>query len=232
MPLANHMIACAVAVLLTSASHAETVECAGADMPIPDGASSASVVIVVPADSGATVEHVAVSIDLTHGWLGDLTITVSHAGESAVLIDRIGSGTWTFGCGGDDIDAIFTDASSVTSDSLCTPGGPSPMLAGEVLPVEALSVFDGSPVEGDWIVTVTDQNPIDAGVINSVCISVVVAPVECVGDVTGDRSVDLADLNLVLANFGQATSDGDADGSGEVDLADLNIILANFGGTC
>jgi hypothetical protein len=51
----------------------------------------------------------------------------------------------------------------------------------------------------------------------------------CGGDVTGDGTTDLADLNLVLANFGQQTSEGDADGSGTVDLADLNLVLANFG---
>lgn len=54
----------------------------------------------------------------------------------------------------------------------------------------------------------------------------------CPGDVTGDGSVDLADLNLVLANFGTSPGiggPGDANCSGEVDLADLNLILANFG---
>ncbi|MFI4855590.1 MAG: proprotein convertase P-domain-containing protein, partial [Phycisphaerales bacterium JB065] len=184
------------------------------------------------ADTGALVEDVTVSIDLTHGWIGDLTITVSHAGESVVLVERVGSASWTFGCGGDDINAVFTDDASIVADALCTPEGPTPMLFGGILPAEALSVFSGTPVEGDWIVTVVDASAIDAGVINSVCVSVVAAPGECVGDVTGDHSVDLADLNLVLANFGQVTSDGDADGSGEVDLADLNIILANFGATC
>ena len=49
---------------------------------------------------------------------------------------------------------------------------------------------------------------------------------------TGDDSVDLADLNLVLANFGQATPQGDADSNGSVDLADLNIVLGNFGTDC
>lgn len=51
----------------------------------------------------------------------------------------------------------------------------------------------------------------------------------CAGDVTGDGATDLADLNMVLANFGLVTANGDADGSGTVDLADLNLVLANFG---
>lgn len=54
----------------------------------------------------------------------------------------------------------------------------------------------------------------------------------CPGDVTGDGSVDLADLNLVLANFGSSTSEGDTNGDGVVDLADLNLVLANFGTSC
>jgi hypothetical protein len=53
------------------------------------------------------------------------------------------------------------------------------------------------------------------------------------GDVNGDGAVDLADLNLVLANFGQASPagviPGDANGDNAVDLADLNLVLASFG---
>ena len=54
----------------------------------------------------------------------------------------------------------------------------------------------------------------------------------CDGDANSDQTVDLADLNLVLANFGTASNDGDVDGSGSVDLADLNLVLANFGTSC
>ncbi|XHC24812.1 MAG: multiheme c-type cytochrome [Phycisphaerales bacterium] len=53
------------------------------------------------------------------------------------------------------------------------------------------------------------------------------------GDVNGDNAVDLADLNLVLANFGQSSPagvlEGDANCDNTVDLADLNTVLANFG---
>ncbi len=51
----------------------------------------------------------------------------------------------------------------------------------------------------------------------------------CDGDVNDSGSVDLADLNLVLANFGTATDEGDATGDGNVDL---NLVLANFGTDC
>ncbi|MFG0291639.1 MAG: choice-of-anchor Q domain-containing protein [Phycisphaerales bacterium JB050] len=54
----------------------------------------------------------------------------------------------------------------------------------------------------------------------------------CTGDVNGDGEVNLGDLNLVLANFGQELPFGDASGDGAVDLADLNIVLAAFGHSC
>lgn len=52
------------------------------------------------------------------------------------------------------------------------------------------------------------------------------------GDATGDGEIDLADLNIVLANFGSETDEGDLDGDGVVNLADLNIVLATFGSSC
>jgi hypothetical protein len=54
----------------------------------------------------------------------------------------------------------------------------------------------------------------------------------CTGDVTGDGLIDLADLNLVLANFNQPVPFGDADGSGSVDMTDLNIVISAFGNAC
>ncbi|XHC24330.1 MAG: hypothetical protein ACFHWZ_12040 [Phycisphaerales bacterium] len=54
----------------------------------------------------------------------------------------------------------------------------------------------------------------------------------CPADLTGDNAVNLADLNLVLANFGTTTPDGDTNNDGVVDLADLNAVLGAFGTDC
>ncbi len=50
-------------------------------------------------------------------------------------------------------------------------------------------------------------------------------------DLNNSGTVDLADLNIVLANFGSGDS-GDINGDGETNLADLNALLATFGQTC
>jgi hypothetical protein len=54
----------------------------------------------------------------------------------------------------------------------------------------------------------------------------------CPGDANLDGSIDLGDLNEVLANFGTSASLGDVTGDGEVNLADLNLVLATFGTDC
>jgi GH35 family endo-1,4-beta-xylanase len=52
------------------------------------------------------------------------------------------------------------------------------------------------------------------------------------GDVNGDGTVNLADLNAVKNNFGEdGSTGGDANGDGVVNLADLNEVKNNFGDT-
>jgi hypothetical protein len=50
-------------------------------------------------------------------------------------------------------------------------------------------------------------------------------------DLNSDGSVNFADLNLVLAQFGQSGSNliGDANKDGVVNFTDLNMVLGTFG---
>jgi formylglycine-generating enzyme required for sulfatase activity len=59
------------------------------------------------------------------------------------------------------------------------------------------------------------------------------AAIHC-ADANGDNVVNFADLNAVLAGFGQSGEDigGDVNGDGTVDFADLNEVLAAFGTAC
>ena len=57
----------------------------------------------------------------------------------------------------------------------------------------------------------------------------------CPADLNNDGIVDLADLGILLADFGCTPPGpclGDINGDGATDLADLGILLANFGSTC
>lgn len=61
-------------------------------------------------------------------------------------------------------------------------------------------------------------------------------PPGCPEDLDGNGTVELADLTILLANYGTLSGadpeDGDLDGDGDVDLADLSGLLAAFGTTC
>jgi hypothetical protein len=54
---------------------------------------------------------------------------------------------------------------------------------------------------------------------------------ECVGDLNGDLTVDLADLSIVLGAY-RVDAAGDLDGDGDTDLSDLGIVLARYGAEC
>jgi hypothetical protein len=58
----------------------------------------------------------------------------------------------------------------------------------------------------------------------------------CPADLNGDGTVSLADLAVLLSNFGRTgdatPADGDLSGDGSVNLADLAILLASFGESC
>ena len=53
------------------------------------------------------------------------------------------------------------------------------------------------------------------------------------GDANGDGRVDINDLTIVLANYGQNVGmswySGEFTGDGTVDINDLTIVLANYG---
>jgi hypothetical protein len=54
----------------------------------------------------------------------------------------------------------------------------------------------------------------------------------CPGDLNGDGRTDLADLGILLADFGCTPPGpcvGDLNGDGNTDLADLGILLSDFG---
>ena len=73
-------------------------------------------------------------------------------------------------------------------------------------------------------VTTPNGNPLPANVVSEFFF--------LQGDANHDRRVNLADFNILAANFGQSPRDftqGDFDYSGHVNLADFNILASRFG---
>jgi len=77
-----------------------------------------------------------------------------------------------------------------------------------------------------------DAPPISGTITTTILATAPVPAPACPADVDESGSVDLDDLNIVLTNFGQQTSNGDTNGDGVVDLDDLNTVLTAFGTEC
>jgi subtilisin-like proprotein convertase family protein len=130
--------------------------------PIPDNnPTGVSSDLVVPLAG----EIVDLDLDLmiTHTWVGDLKVTLTHldTGTSAVLIDRPRVPATTFGCSGDNLDAILDDEATLPIEDQCVAGLPA--IAGSFTPNNPLSVFDGESLSGTWQLTVVDLGPADIG---------------------------------------------------------------------
>lgn len=91
-----------------------------------------------------------------------------------------------------------------------------------------------SPNTTTLIDTSRSQFDVQRGISHQGHVTSGAAVPHCPGDVNGDRTVDLNDLSVLLANFGAGTlpAQGDLDGDGDVDLADLSVLLASFGTAC
>lgn len=56
----------------------------------------------------------------------------------------------------------------------------------------------------------------------------------CAADLDGDGQIGVADLSILLENFGLpgGLAQGDLDGDGDITIADLSELLTNFGAAC
>jgi subtilisin-like proprotein convertase family protein/subtilisin family serine protease len=125
--------AAAVAMARSSSAGRSTRFASRPGRAIPDAAAAGIRDTIAVAATGL-VERLAVEIDVSHPWIGDLRITLSApGGRSVVLHDRAGARTR-------DLRRTF--------DISTTP---------------ALAALVGGPAPGDWVLTVADVAPRDEG---------------------------------------------------------------------
>lgn len=165
-------------------------------MVIPDGSPTGDTAIMSVA-SNVVITDLNVDIDITHSWVGDVTITItSPNGTSAVIYDRPGVPASTYGCSGNNIVATFDDEAINPIETECATTEPA--ISGNFIPQNPLSVFDGENTQGDWIITVSDSVSADGGTLNSWGITfnyeVLSTPLDVVLDATGNATINAEDL--------------------------------------
>jgi subtilisin-like proprotein convertase family protein len=143
------------------------------NLPIPDGDPvGASDTINQP--DAFTISEVEIDVDITHTWVGDLCVTLTHdaSNTSAVVIQRIadpglGCNGGCCACDGDDLTVSLDDDASDSIDDFMDCGQDLPGPIGFFVPHEALSVFDGLDANSTWTLTVADNADLDPGTLDS-----------------------------------------------------------------
>lgn len=177
--------------------------------------------IVVTADR--EIEDVAISVDITHAFIGDLQVDVtSPAGTTVDLHNGEGESnvninlTWT--------DAGIPNALPYTCGCDMQPSG------------VALSTLAGPQSVGTWTLSMDDTFPsADSGELVSWCVKIVAGdPLFRRGDVDGNGLILLNDAMIVLAYLHvtgalvpQCLDAADLDDDGAVNLSDA-VALLNY----
>lgn len=140
------------------------------NVAIPD-ANAAGVSHVINVPDSFSIEDLNVGLNVTHTFVGDLCVTLTHNATSVNLILRMGDGLndchleSPFGCGENNLSGIMLDDEGATSiESACSANLTSPP---NFIPQEALSAFDGQDAAGAWTLTVSDNAGQDTGTFNS-----------------------------------------------------------------
>ena len=137
----------------------------------------------IPFDFGdkSAIYDLNVTADISHTYTGDLTLSVTHptSATEVFLFERPGTTagdtapvqSTPFGCFRNDINATFDDQAGTTNiENVCT----TP-ISGTFLPHDPapnnLSAFNGSDLNGNWNVYLSDSASGDTGILNEVCLT-------------------------------------------------------------
>ncbi|MEL7120601.1 MAG: proprotein convertase P-domain-containing protein, partial [Bacteroidota bacterium] len=104
------------------------------------------------------------NLQIDHTFVGDLAAALtSPSGTVVRLFDRPGVPASFAGCGGENLRLDFYDDATFTPNRIETFCGNLPAISGAHQALDPFSVFNNEPVQGDWILTITDNANQDGG---------------------------------------------------------------------
>ena len=163
-----------------------------ADVPVAistgSGATYTSTLTVAGGDFNIT--DVNVSLDISHSWDSDLTISLtSPAGTTVVLSDGNGNGDDNY------TNTVFDDAAATAITAGSAP------FTGSFQPEGSLASFNGETLLGDWILTVVDGASGDGGAINSWSIDICGSPIPGFAFSVADNAMEVCEPDDAVYNF-------------------------------
>jgi len=147
---------------------------------IPDG-DTTGLTRTITIDEGDSIEigDLDVSVDISHTWIGDLTLSVtSPSGTTVTLFDQAEFGEET------GMLVVFDD------DAETEHGGDTWDCDCNMQAAGSLSDVDGEDSGGDWAFLAVDNAKADEGILNEWCLIFSTAPGSFLrGDIDGDGQV-------------------------------------------
>jgi len=122
---------------------------------------------------GRVLVGVNLYLDITHSWVGDLVVRLTHqnTGETITVLDRPGSPPYY--CSNNDIVTILDDGAAQPANDKCASYPHA--ISGIYLPGQELRTFSSKSVSGAWQLNVSDQYQNDIGTLNHWCLEATLA---------------------------------------------------------
>lgn len=190
-------------VVFSSAGAPETI--------VDNDPTSQAAVSSLTVSTSARIDHLRVTLDATHTWVGDLRAWLtSPSGTTVELLER--PGTAFYGSSSRDLNGpiTFDDAAANLIQEISDSGA---ALSGSFVPDEPLAAFAGENSAGTWRLRMTDEAAGDTGQLNGwsldvdrpLCASDAVPPLATTSDATGVTDAG-ATLNGTVDAGGVATT--------------------------
>ena len=139
-----------LAVLLSPMALADPIveDCSDCPLRVPPSGTSGTTVSILEVGTAGIIADLDLLLGMTHSFMGDLVITLSHLGTDVILWNQAGGGS-------NDLSTLFDDESLNSYGQTGT--------STSQLPYNPLSAFDGMGLAGVWTLTFNDRLGLDSG---------------------------------------------------------------------
>ena len=145
--------------------------CRTPNLAIPDNNTTGVTDSQAVATTG-TLTNLRMSFNITHTYMGDLTLILTKGATSVTLLQRPGNAanTGTSGCSGNNGNVIVDNAATLTLESNCGSGTPAYTSGGSYKPNNPFTPFVGQSLDGTWSLRAFDAAGTDVGTLVQWCL--------------------------------------------------------------